>query len=67
MQFVSLKSCFQQKAESTQMTKYRKRELIIFSDHLGIVKEEVIKIINLLREEKILADTKDLTAFYQAS
>lgn len=33
------------------------------SDHLGIVKEEVIKIINLLREEKILADAKDLTAF----
>jgi ATP-dependent DNA helicase RecQ len=33
------------------------------SDHLGIVKEEVINIINLLREEKILADTKDLTAF----
>lgn len=33
------------------------------SDHLGIVKEDVIKIITLLREEKILADTKDLTAF----
>lgn len=32
-------------------------------DHLGIVKEEVIQIINLLREEKILADAKDLTAF----
>jgi len=33
------------------------------SDHLGIVKEEVIHVINLLREENILADTKDLTAF----
>jgi ATP-dependent DNA helicase RecQ len=33
------------------------------SDHLGIVKEDVINIINLLREEKILADMKDLTAF----
>lgn len=33
------------------------------SDHLGIVKEQVIKVITLLREEKILADTKDLTAF----
>ncbi len=33
------------------------------SDHLGIVKEEVINILNLLREEKILADAKDLTAF----
>ena len=33
------------------------------SDHLGIVKQDVINIIGLLREEKILADTKDLTAF----
>ncbi len=33
------------------------------SDNLGIVKEEVINIVNLLREEKILADAKDLTAF----
>lgn len=33
------------------------------SDHLGIFKEEVIGIVNLLREEKILADGKDLNAF----
>lgn len=33
------------------------------SDHLGIVREEVINIITLLREENILADTKDLAAF----
>lgn len=33
------------------------------SDHLGIVKEEVINIVNLLREESILADAKDLTAY----
>jgi len=33
------------------------------SDHLGIVKEDVIGIINVLREENILADTKDLTAY----
>lgn len=37
------------------------------SDHLGIVKEEVINIVNLLREEKILADAKDLTAFIKKS
>ncbi len=30
---------------------------------MGIVKEEVINIINLLREENILADAKDLNAF----
>ncbi|WP_136467998.1 RecQ family ATP-dependent DNA helicase [Flagellimonas onchidii] len=33
------------------------------SDHLGIAKEEVINIVTLLREENILADAKDLTAF----
>lgn len=32
------------------------------SDHLGIAKFEVIQIIQLLRDEKILADAKDLVA-----
>ncbi|MCL1809574.1 MAG: RecQ family ATP-dependent DNA helicase [Clostridiales bacterium] len=33
------------------------------SDRLGIVKEDVIRVIGLLREERILADAKDLTCF----
>lgn len=33
------------------------------SDHLGIRRKDVLNIITLLREEGILADTKDLTAF----
>ncbi len=33
------------------------------SDHLGIEKEGIFQIINLLRTEKILGDAKDLTAF----
>lgn len=33
------------------------------ADHLGLQKESVINIINLLREEKILAESKDLNAF----
>lgn len=33
------------------------------SDSLGIPREQVIRIINLFREENILADAKDLTAF----
>lgn len=53
---------------STKSSKHKNEEVAearvdYISDHLGIVKEEVIKIITLLREEKILADTKDLTAF----
>lgn len=37
------------------------------ADHLGMEKEDVINIVNLLREEKILADSKDLTAFIRKS
>lgn len=33
------------------------------SDHLGISRDEVIHIINLLREERILGDSKDISAF----
>ena len=33
------------------------------SDHLGLEKEKVITVINLLREEGILADAKDLMAY----
>lgn len=33
------------------------------SDQLGLVREEVIRIIEILKEEGILAHTKDLTAF----
>lgn len=33
------------------------------SDLLGIPKNEVIQCINLMREEKLLSDTKDLTAY----
>ncbi|HEX9513012.1 MAG TPA: RecQ family ATP-dependent DNA helicase [Puia sp.] len=33
------------------------------ADQLGMENDEVIRIITLLKEEKILADTKDLTAF----
>ena len=33
------------------------------SDRLGIVKEDIIRVINLLREERILANAKDLVAY----
>ena len=37
------------------------------SDSLGIVKENIIRVINVLREERILADAKDLIAFVKKS
>lgn len=36
------------------------------SDHLGISREETIRIITILRAEKLLADNKDLTAYIKA-
>ncbi len=37
------------------------------SDHLGIPKEDVIRIVNILREDKLLADTKDMRAYIKTS
>ncbi len=37
------------------------------SDHLGIVKEEVINVIRLMRQAKILADSMDMTAYIEKS
>jgi len=37
------------------------------SDHLGIEKEKVIGVLNLLRQEGILADAKDLMAYIKQS
>ena len=58
-----IKKLFSTKSKKHANDEVAEARVDYISDHLGIVKEEVIKIITLLREEKILADTKDLTAF----
>lgn len=58
-----IKKLFSTKSKKHSNDEVPEARVDYISDHLGIVKEEVIKIINLLREENILADTKDLTAF----
>ncbi|NOX48893.1 MAG: RecQ family ATP-dependent DNA helicase, partial [Chlorobi bacterium] len=58
-----IKKLFSTKSRKHANDEVAEARVDYISDHLGIVKEEVIKIITLLREEKILADTKDLTAF----
>lgn len=57
-----IKKLFSSKSRKHTNDEEAEARVDYISDHLGIVKEDVIKIINLLREEKILADTKDLTA-----
>ncbi len=58
-----IKKLFSAKSRKNNNEETAEARVDYISDHLGIVKEEVIKIITLLREEKILADAKDLTAF----
>lgn len=58
-----IKKLFSSKSRKHSNDETAESRIDYISDHLGIVKEEVINIVNLLREEKILADAKDLTAF----
>jgi len=58
-----IKKLFSSKSRKQATDEEAESRIDYISDHLGIVKEEVINVINLLREEGILADTKDLTAF----
>lgn len=58
-----IKKLFSSKRKKEVDEEFAESRIDYISDHLGIVKEEVIDIINLLREENILADAKDLTAF----
>jgi ATP-dependent DNA helicase RecQ len=62
-----IKKLFSSKSRNHASNETAESRIDYISDHLGIVKEEVIDVINVLREEKILADTKDLTAFIKRS
>jgi len=58
-----IKKLFSSKSKQQSNDETAESRVDYISDHLGIVKQEVINIVNLLREEKILADAKDLSAF----
>ena len=58
-----IKKLFSSKSRKQANEESAESRIDYISDHLGILKEEVINIVSLLREEKILADAKDLTAF----
>ncbi len=58
-----IKKLFSSKSKNQNNDEAAESRIDYISDHLGIVKGEVINIVNLLRKEKILADAKDLTAF----
>lgn len=58
-----IKKLFSSKSRVQANDEAAESRIDYISDHLGIVKEEVINIVNLLSEENILADAKDLTAY----
>ncbi len=58
-----IKKLFSSKSKRLSTEEQAESRVDYISDQLGIVKEEVIRIIELLREENILAQTKDLNAF----
>ncbi len=58
-----IKKLFSSKSRKQSNEETAESRIDYISDHLGIEKENVIGIVNLLREEKILADAKDLTAY----
>ncbi|PSK90997.1 RecQ family ATP-dependent DNA helicase [Taibaiella chishuiensis] len=58
-----IKKLFSSKSKRLSTDEAAESRIDYMSDQLGIAKEQVIRVIELMREEKILAHTKDLTAF----
>ena len=62
-----IKKLFSSKSKRLSTDEMAESRVDYISDQLGIVKQEIIRIIELLKEENILAQTKDLTAFIKRS
>jgi ATP-dependent DNA helicase RecQ len=58
-----IKKLFSSKSKRLSTEEQAESRVDYISDLLGVNKEKVIRIIELMRDEKILAQTKDLTAF----
>lgn len=62
-----IKKLISSKSKKQNSDEVAESRIDFISDHLGIIKEDVIQIINLMKEEQILADTKDLNAFIKSN
>jgi len=58
-----IKKLFSSKSKRLSTDEVAESRIDYISDQLGIYKEQVIRAIELMRDENILAHTKDLTAF----
>lgn len=62
-----IRKLFSSKSKRLSTEEIAESRVDYISDQLGIKKEEVIRLIELMREEKILAQAKDLTAFIKGN
>jgi ATP-dependent DNA helicase RecQ len=58
-----IKKLFSSKSKRLATEEEAESRVDYIADHLSLVQDEVIRLIQLMRAEKILDDTKDLTAF----
>ncbi|MFD2921312.1 RecQ family ATP-dependent DNA helicase [Terrimonas rubra] len=58
-----IKKLFSSKSKRLSTEEVAESRIDYISDQLGIYREQVIRVIELMRDENILAHTKDLTAF----
>lgn len=62
-----IKKLFSSKSKRLSTDEEAESRIDYIADHLSMVREDVIRVIELMKEEKILAQTKDLTAFIKKS
>lgn len=62
-----IKKLFASKSRKHHNSEQAESRIDHISDHLGIVKQQVMDAINLMRDENILADARDLTAYVNQS
>lgn len=58
-----IKKLFSSKSKRLSTDEIAESRVDYISDQLGITKEDVIRVVTILKEENVLAETKDLTAF----
>lgn len=61
-----IKKLFSSKSKRLSTEEQAESRVDYISDELGVTRDRVIRIVELLREEKILANNKDLTAFIKS-
>ncbi|XLS29303.1 RecQ family ATP-dependent DNA helicase [Flavobacteriaceae bacterium M23B6Z8] len=60
-----IKKLFSSKSRQQSTDEVAESRVDYISEHLGLVKEKVIRVINLMRQEGVLGDAKDLSAFIE--